>query len=138
MHITPLCIHSSLMNYFNSHFYFFYNKISTFCPEMGKCSPSIKISNLSTSGHSTFVLSTIDMLYTATGVQPTVSLLTTINAQHVVIHSHQDDWRGTVLGSLCLFLCKQDYRKIISDLAPKLPEYDGNDSASVTLKLVPR
>ena len=64
--ITPLCIHSSLMNCFNNVIFLrFYNELKFhILSRDGKTlglSPGIKISILSKSGHSTFVLWTVDI-----------------------------------------------------------------------------
>ena len=64
MDIMPLRIHSSLMNCFNSHFLRFYNELKFhILSRDGKMHGlPIKISILSKNGHSTFMLSTIEML----------------------------------------------------------------------------
>jgi len=65
MEITPLCIHSSLMNCFNKVIFLrFYNELKFhILSRDGKMHGlPIKISILSKNGHSTFMLSTIEML----------------------------------------------------------------------------
>jgi len=67
MDITPLCIHLNSMNCFNSHFLPFYNELkfhvlSRNGKMLAHASHGIKISISSKSGHSTFVLSTVDIL----------------------------------------------------------------------------
>jgi len=66
MDITPLRIHSNLMNYFNKVIFLrFYNELKFHIlsrdEKMLGLSPVIKFSFLSKSGHSTFVLQTIDL-----------------------------------------------------------------------------
>ena len=65
MDITPLRIHSSLVNCFNKVVFLrFYNELTFYVlsrdGKMLGLSPGIKISVSSKSGHSTFVLSTVD------------------------------------------------------------------------------